>query len=290
MPAQLMFAAFDILCRLARESGNFSEDDMKIMSGLATDVCYSVTAFNGDLIQLFGSNPSGQNLTVYINSIVNSLLFRCGYFALCPLNQAPSFRSVCSLMTYGDDAKSSVRTGHDYFNHISLAEFLSHHDMKFTMPDKESVPTKYMLDSEADFLKRRNIWNERLNLWTGALDEMSIFKSLHAVLKSSAVSNAEQSMMNIDGALREWFYHGRDVYEFRRIQMNEVAKKCNISHGCKGLHLTYEDLEGVFTVKYLKHIPPEEIKKDKPKKLVPQVSQPTRKSPRLVRHPYSNKW
>ena len=74
----------------------------------------------------------------------------------------------------------------------------------------------------------------------GALDESSIFKSLHSVLKSDAVTPEEQAAQNIDGALREWFQHGKDVYEKRRSQMKEVAERAGITWLCKGLDVDYD--------------------------------------------------
>lgn len=251
MSSQLMSAAFRILIDLARESGNYTDDDFSIMEGLATDICQPLMAYNGDYIQHVGSNPSGQNLTVYINSIVNSLLFRCAYFHICKNRKdLTDFRSVCSLITYGDDAKSSVKEGWDEFNHISVAKFLEDRDMKFTMPDKESTPTKYMTDEDADLLKRKNIVNPETGLIMGALDEMSIFKSLHSVLKSKAVSNEEQCISNIDGALREWFAHGKDTYEMRRTQMKEIAERAGIAHGCTQLDVTYDECVDRFCETY----------------------------------------
>lgn len=227
MAAQLMFAAFRILINIAEASGNYTAEDLKVMRGIATDVCYPVMAYNGTLLELTGSNPSGQNLTVYINSIVNSLLFRSGFFHIYPDTKS-KFREACALMTYGDDAKSSVRKGFDLFNHISLAKFLEERDMVFTMPDKTSEPTEYMMDEECDFLKRKNIYNPDVKLPFGALDESSIFKSLHATLRSKFLSKEEQAAQNIGGALREWFAHGKDVYETRRAQMKEVCERAEL--------------------------------------------------------------
>lgn len=241
MPAQVMFVAFRVMMDIAKECG-YSDRDLVIMEGIATDICYPLMAYNGDLIQHFGSNPSGQNLTVYINSIVNAILFRCAYYHVTKDREnVPEFREVCSLITYGDDAKSSVHKNFPEFNHISVAKFLEERDMKFTMPDKESEPTPYMKDEEADLLKRANIYSEDTGMIMGALDEDSIFKSLHATLKSKALTREQQSMQNIDGGLREWFSHGRDVYEKRREQMIEVAKRADIIHGCNVVHEKYDD-------------------------------------------------
>lgn len=238
MPAQATMAAFRVLIDIAEACG-YSQEDLVIMRGVATDVCYPCIAFNGDLLQFIGTNPSGQNLTVYINSIVNSLLFRSAFYSIYPTKQG--FRKYCALGTYGDDAKSSVSQECEKFNHISVANFLAAHDMVFTMPDKESTPTKYMSDQDADFLKRKNVYNPDLDVTLGALDEASIFKSLHSTCKSKAVTPQQQCMSNIDGALREWFNHGRDLYEVRRLQMKEVAERCDLAYGCQMLDVSYED-------------------------------------------------
>lgn len=72
-----------------------------------------------------------------------------------------------------------------------------------------------MKDGDADFLKRKNRYDEDLDSVVGMLDEMSIFKSLHSGLKSADLSPKEISAQNIDGALREWFFHGREIFELR---------------------------------------------------------------------------
>lgn len=250
MPAQVMFAAFRIMMDIGTECG-YTERDRTIMSGIATEICYPLMAYNGDLIQHYGSNPSGHNLTVYVNSIVNALLMRCAYYHIYGrVESLPPFKEVCALITYGDDVKGSVHQDYPDFNHISVAQFLGDRDMKFTMPDKESDPTPYMKDEEADFLKRSSIYNPDIGLTMGALSEDSIFKSLHSVLKSGSITVEQQSMQNIDGALREWFFHGRDTYEKRREQMIEIAKRADITHGCQVIHESYDDRLMTWREKY----------------------------------------
>lgn len=239
MPAQVMFAAFRVLIDIAIICG-YSDEDITIMRGIATDICYPVMAYNGDLVQMIGSNPSGQNMTVYINSVVNSLLFRSAFFAQQGLKSHLDFRNVCKLMTYGDDVKGSVKEGFDEFNHLYVADYFAQHDMKFTMPDKESDPVPFMKDTDADFLKRKNVYCPELGRTMGALDEDSIFKSLHSNLKSKANTREKLAADNIDGALREWFNHGRDIYELRREQMKQVAQKADISHMCKLLDCDFD--------------------------------------------------
>lgn len=249
MSSQLTFTAFRVLIHMAQMCG-YTEFDIIIMSGIATDVCYPLVAYNGDIVQHYGSNPSGQNLTVYVNCIVNSLLFRCGAISILK-DRFTRFSEICSLITYGDDADSTVHPAYPEFNHISYAEFLSERGMVFTMPDKKCTPTKYMTRAESHFLKRESKLLGDTNLLCGALEEDSIFKSLHCVLKSKAVTTMEQSICNIGGAAREFFFHGPEVYELRRQQLIVVAERHNILPLCPELQLSFDDRLQEWKEKYV---------------------------------------
>lgn len=248
-PAQFTSAAFRLMIDIAQETGNYTEDDLIIMQGIATDVVYPLMAYNGDLIQLFGSTPSGHNLTVYVNSIVNSLLLRCAYYTIYP--DGADFADVCSVSTYGDDFKGSVKPGYKNFNHIAVRDVFETFGVVITMPDKESTPVPYMEDESCDFLKRHNHFFPELGCHVGKLDENSIFKSLVAVLSSKFATTEEQSAMNIDGALGEWFYYGKEHFEMRQKQMIEIAKTADISHMCKKLHKTFDERVNDWHEKYV---------------------------------------
>lgn len=238
MPSQLVLAAFSVIVDIAAKCG-YSARDLSVMKGVATDIAYPVMAYNGDLISLYASNPSGHNLTVYINCIVNSLLLRCAYYHV----EGPEypFRDRVAMITYGDDCKGSVSTECEHYNHIAVAKYLSDRGMVFTMPDKEATPRPFMHDNEADFLKRFSVYHEKLNCTLGALDSDSIYKCLHAVLKSSFLSPRQQAMANLETAAAEWFVHGEAVYETKRQQLLAIARIHEMDHGCPSLRLTYDD-------------------------------------------------
>jgi hypothetical protein len=248
-PAQFTSAAFRMMCDIAEMTGNYTERDLTVMRGLATDIVYPVMAYKGDLIQLFGSTPSGHNLTVYVNSIVNSLLLRCAYYTIYPNGE--DFADVCSVSTYGDDFKGSVKPGYDKFNHIAVRDVFATFGVVITMPDKESTPVPFMEDALCDYLKRHNEYFPELGMYVGKLDENSIFKSLLAVLKSSFVTPGEQAAMNIDGALEEWFYYGRAHFRMRQEQMIQVAEEAGITHMCRKLYDTFEDRVATWHEKYI---------------------------------------
>ncbi len=234
MPAQILMSTYKVFINVCKICGTYTEDDLTIMRGIATEISYSVVAYNGDMIIHNGSHPSGNNMTVYGNCGGNSLKLRCGYAHNglkngYTLKTLPKFKAVCAVGTYGDDVKGSVKKGFDWFNHITYAEYMRQNDIVFTMPDKESTPTKYMNDADADFLKRKNVYNPETGLIHGALDEDSIFKSLHTVLQSN-ISNKAHAAGNIETALREWFHHGRDVFEKRHKQMIQIAERAELQN------------------------------------------------------------
>lgn len=238
MPAQLILAAFTILIDCAKATGNYTDDDIIIMRGIATDMAYPVTAFDGTLVCFHGSNPSGQNLTVYINSIVNVLFMRCAFSTLYPNTR---FKDACALTTYGDDEKGTVNKKFPMFNFNHVSEYLAEYGTVFTLPDKSSseLALNYLHNSECDFLKRRSIYNPEVGMSFGALDEMSIFKSLHCFMKSKT-PEVEIVTGNIRGALHEFFAHGRETYELRRCQLTEVAKRSKLM--IPELLLTYDNM------------------------------------------------
>lgn len=251
MPAQLVIAAFDVLIWIAKELCDYPPDAIQIMRGVVGEVAFPLMAYNGDLLQIFGSNPSGQNLTVVINSIANSLLLRSCYYTIYPRDSIHSaFRTYCAIATYGDDVKGTISPERPDFNHLSYAAFLREFDIIFTMPDKESAATRYMNADEADFLKRTNRYHKDLEINVGVLSEASIFKRLHSHLLSKELSYEMQSAVNIDTSLHDWFYYGREAFAYRRSQLMEIAIKAGISHLCRGFEISYDERVLRWNLKY----------------------------------------
>jgi len=236
MAASLTSAAFSIMIELAFTAG-YSKEDCDIMRAVAADVVYPLVAYNGTLVQLFGSNPSGHNLTVYVNSLVNSLISRCAFFKEYPT--ALDFRSSVSMMTYGDDDIGSVHSDFGNFNNISKSAYITSIGMVYTPPSKEGGHVRYMNIGEVDFLKRKSTYNITCGRYMGALEKASIYKSLHVRMASSEISDDEWAGSVIDGAIREMFAHGEKDYEEFRQQMIQVAEDCRFSPHSQNLRCDY---------------------------------------------------
>jgi hypothetical protein len=234
MSAGMVMASYNIFRHIGKAAG-FSEEDLQMMKGCATEVAYPVMSLNGELIKLFGSNPSGQNLTVYTNSIVNSLYHRCVFRILYPKFKG-RFTDAVSLMSYGDDVKMSVSKDFPEYNHTKIQEVFNSFGIDYTMAEKEAESVPFITHEEADFLKRKSRWEPSYSyvdeqgvtqngMWIAMLDKESIFKSLHCNLASKTQAQEEVAIQCICGALREMFFYGKDEFDSFHVQMKEVVSR-----------------------------------------------------------------
>lgn len=250
LPTQLLTAALTIMVDIARNM-DYSEEDLTIMENLIGDLVFPLINFNGELISLIeGGWISGVPMTVHVNGICGSLLLRNVFFQLYP--EADEFRPCVSLLTYGDDNIGSVAKGYEKFNIKSISETLAPYGMVYTMPDKESELVEFMRLEEIEFLKRFSVYIPEIKRTVGALCEDSIFKSLHCYVANKHDDRlpAERCGEVIDGALREWFFHGRAKFERRQKEISTIVDKHGLYHHVSTLDLTYDERACNWTKKY----------------------------------------
>lgn len=205
------------------EIGGYDVCDLNVMRAMISDIVHPLIDYNGTLLMCFNMNTSGNNITVNINSTAGSLYVRLGLYHA--LGRVVDFRKYVSCMTYGDDFIGSIdKSMKETFNFRVYKKFLEEHDMKITPPNKSEEEFDFLPFEDVDFLKRKSQYIPEIGHSIGKLDEMSIFKSLHANLKSKTQTQREVSASCIEGALHEWFAHGRDVYEKRRLEMIKICE------------------------------------------------------------------
>jgi hypothetical protein len=226
MPARFMMAAFRLLIDLAEASGNYSEIDLVVMRGIATEISFPIYDHFGTIIGFHGSNPSGHPLTVVINSIVNSLYMRYVYFKIARDDRwlrVPAFDSVVSLLTYGDDNVMSVKRGYKQYNHSRIAQEFASMGITYTMAEKTAESIPYIHADEASFLKHTPVWDEERGLFRAEIELKSIQKMLHCHLKSDVLTREESSVEAMKNVADKFFQFGRSVYTARREELHEVA-------------------------------------------------------------------
>jgi hypothetical protein len=230
--------AFWIVIQICVYSKRFSEIDIVIMRSIAEDIVNPVVDFNGDLMNLLISNPSGHPLTVVINCIVNSLYIRFSF--LKRYGNLTDFARKVTLVTYGDDNLMTIRDCD--FNHTHIQDALGEMGVLYTMPDKTSVSRPYLNMDEVEFLKRKFVPNAELSNLAGELivlaplEITSIHKMLCVGLKSKSMSAEAAASASLRSACDELILHGREFYS----QFKILIDRCSAEHDLPYVNLTWE--------------------------------------------------
>jgi hypothetical protein len=223
MAPALVLSAFEILIELAKDSGNFTSDDIGAMWCIAHDTAYPLVDYHGDLVQFWGSNPSGHPLTTIINSLANSLYVRYAY--VLAGGDVEQFSQHVSLLTYGDDNIMSVSKKCSFFDHTVLQKQLASIGVVYTMADKESASVPFIHIADASFLKRQWVFDRAHGVYMAPLDINSIHKMLCITVLSKSVTTEEQMYSIIRSALMEAFFHGEDFFDKYRDMFLHVLSK-----------------------------------------------------------------
>jgi len=244
---EILTTACAILLRIG-EKLHYAREDLAVMSAMCTDLVNAMIDYNGTLIMVFNMNPSGNPLTVYLNSIVGALYARMGFFHCCP--NLLRYRDYINSSCYGDDFTGSADEKARNFTFRNFHDFLAKHGVIITVPSKEDDIVDYLDPDQADYLKRVSNFIPEIGVSLGALDLDAIYKSWHCNLKSKTTDMREVAMSCIDSGLHEAFAHGKPVYEKMRSDAKQICAKVNLS--TPSLFYSFEDRVANWRSKYLK--------------------------------------
>nr|QUS52745.1 hypothetical protein 1 [Mute swan feces associated picorna-like virus 26] len=231
MSSQITRSVMYLFIELAKSVPGYTEEDINFMEMMVVDLTHPLIDWNGVMFMAFNMNTSGNNLTVDINGTAGSLYVRIAFFNLFRSVPVGDFRKCVSALTYGDDFIGSVVEKYRDFNFEYFKAFLAKHKMKVTLPSKDNSSSEFLDKEDVDFLKRKSNYIPEIDQVIGKLDENSIFKSLHSNVKSKNCSTAELQRSVLQGAMHEWFAHGKDVYNMRLKQMEEVCRRVDLPAG-----------------------------------------------------------
>lgn len=234
MAAQITGAAAQIMISWYEEVG-CTPDEIQILRGALSDIIHPNILFDGDLYRFANGNPSGNLITVQLNSICNSLMMRYVYYAMMPSISEPFAQNV-RLGTYGDDNAMSVKHHCKWYTHTTCQAEFEKLDIGYTMAEKTATSIHYIPIEEISFLKRKFVFHETLRTIVAPIEEDSILKKFYYIKKpnESPLSPEEQFGAYTDGSFRDAYLHGRDYYEsfvdnIRRIAELNPELKSRIS-------------------------------------------------------------
>ena len=247
MPPAFILEAFELIRTVCERSGNFSSDDLDVIRCVAYDTAYPIVDVNGDLVQFYGSNPSGHPLTVIINGIVNCLYVRYAYAELSGTGSAQDFKDHVKLMTYGDDNAMGCSDAIPWFTHTTLANKLAEIGVVYTMADKTAASIPYISIDDVSFLKRVWRFDEDLGYYVCPIEEASIAKMLIMTIPSKTVCEEAQNIAVLSTVVREYFWYGRQVFEEKRKMCMRFASSAKLSmYVTKSTFPSWENLANAY--------------------------------------------
>lgn len=224
MISDFVLAAFKIITNIYLAAG-YSKDEAREIMCIAEDTAFPLVNVSGDLMEFYGTNPSGHPLTVIINSLVNSLYMRYCYTTLNPKKECSSFKKNVHLFTYGDDNILGVSKNAEWFNHTAIQARLALIGVEYTMADKESESVPFIHINDCQFLKRIWRFDEDVGDWLCPLEESSIIKSLTKWLPSKTIDEHAQMVAVISSANAEYFFYGREIFEIHHKKFRSILDR-----------------------------------------------------------------
>lgn len=238
MSAQLIYNAIGCMIKIAMHMEMYTAADIKAMYSLREELTYPYVLYFGDLISFrSGTHVSGNAITVFINSIGNSLLNRCAFFDANPKEK--NFRDHVALIVYGDDNNGADKTGK--FDNIVMEKFCRKHGFVYTMPNKTDKMEKYI--GEIDFVSRTSCKGKD-GIYRGGLKNDSWLKCL-CMGTTSKIPKRERDAIVFEPSLLEAAIKGEEFYNMAAPKLRAIAEKYQMEHNVGNMYKTYEQqMEG----------------------------------------------
>jgi hypothetical protein len=235
LPYQLIITVFKCIQKFYGDDVLPCSDDARIREVLYLSIfnCYRLA--NRIMYRPLCGNPSGNPLTVIVNSMVNSLIMRLAYFSIYPIEMLPFSKVVC-LKTFGDDLIMTVRDDRRDFNFNTIKEYLRSIGISFSSPTKDNKEmSDYCSLEEATYLKRsfRRVDDQVF----APLAWDSITEMVNWIRKCPDERSAITT--NIDTVRRELFHYGKEIYDSTMRKILDVA----VENGLHVTHVPFESLQ-----------------------------------------------
>ncbi|APG78050.1 hypothetical protein 1 [Wenzhou shrimp virus 5] len=209
------------ICEIVNEWYGDSEENQLIREILFEDIASAYVNCRGHVVQWTHSQPSGNPLTVIVNSVFQMIMFRYVYLWLKAEQGLPivcDFRKNVRMVTYGDDGMLSVRERIvEWFNQETITQAFAKCGLTYTDEAKTGKVYKTRPLSEISFLKRS--FAQVDGIWMGALDRDVIYEMC---LWTRPKYETLQCQENCAEALKEAVAHGEEFYETFADQLDQA--------------------------------------------------------------------
>lgn len=206
-----------------------SEENQLIRAALWEHICNADILVRGEVIRKTHSQPSGNPLTVIINSLFNGIVMRIAYMLLKKEQGLPAtcdYRKYVSEIIYGDDDIKSVSTEiTHWFNQLTLTDALASFGLTYTDETKTGKILPFKPLEDVAFLKRKFVI-QKDGTFLAPMDltnTLEITNWIRGKAKRTAtIENCEQTIMELS-------LHPQEVYEYWSTRIREELAAVGLS-------------------------------------------------------------
>jgi len=209
---------------------------------LCDEIIHTIQIALNCMYQTHQGNPSGNPVTVGLNTRVNAMMMRIAFYNLAEEHSIKYERNLFAKNVretiYGDD---NILTVHEdarsFFNFNTVSEYFSRFGIEYTPADKQVSKGGLMPLAKMRFLKRSTRYTSNGRL--AAIDTNTIYEMLNWVRATTEEEVIEMTYVNIEGALQFAYFHGRHFFDDLKQKINQSLTE----RGFKPIHLRFETLD-----------------------------------------------
>lgn len=177
----------------------------------------------------YGGLSSGWILTLFFNSVMNSILMRMAFDVLVEDLSKGNFQKLVRVGTVGDDNASGVHKSiAASFNLKTIAPLYLKWGYRVTTAKKDKELSEFVDPKDLQFVKRNFVYSEDLKGYVAPLAKDSIYKSLCFEDKKIGVTPVQRLVDVALGAQREAFLHGRKFFDEFQADLKICAEASDV--------------------------------------------------------------
>jgi V8-like Glu-specific endopeptidase len=220
-----------ILVKIMEKINEWYDDDEEsqmVRAALWEHICNADILVRGEVIRKTHSQPSGNPLTVIINSLFNGIVMRIAYLILKKEQGLPAicdYRKHVAEIIYGDDDIKSVSVEIlDWFNQLTLTKALASFGLTYTDETKTGNILPWKPLEDVAFLKRKFVIQPD-GTFLAPMDIESVLEITNWIKGKARIS---ATIENCEQAIMELALHPQAEYEYWSNRIREEL--ANIGH------------------------------------------------------------
>ena len=217
------------ICEKINEWYGDGDENQLIRSALWEHICNADILVRGEVIRKTHSQPSGNPLTVIINSLFNCIVMRIAYMLLKKeqgLPQTCDYLQFIADIVYGDDDIKSVSAKiSGWFNQLTLTDSLASIGLTYTDEAKTGKILPFKPLEDVAFLKRKFVI-QKDGTFMAPMDTVNVLEITNWIRgksrKASTLENCEQAIMELS-------LHSEQIYNYWTKRISEALTTAGLS-------------------------------------------------------------